>query len=119
MPLRYYKDIAMKKRFAPKWKIKKGDRVKVISGEYRGVESVVLEVLPKKGRVLVEDVNMVKKHQKPTNDRPGGIVEQPAPIDISNVMLIDSKTGEASRVGRREEDGKLVRYFKNSGETIK
>ncbi|HLU93583.1 MAG TPA: 50S ribosomal protein L24 [Membranihabitans sp.] len=109
----------MKKRFAPKWKIKKGDRVRVLSGEYKGIESRVLEVLPQKGRVLVEDVNMVKKHQKPTNDKPGGIVEQPAPINISNVMLIDPKTGEASRVGRRVEDGKLVRYSKKSGETIK
>lgn len=109
----------MKKRFAPKWKIKKGDTVKVLAGEYKGIESKVLEVLPQKGRVLVEDVNMVKKHQKPTNDKPGGIVEQPAPINISNVMLIDPKTGEASRVGRRVEDGKLVRYSKKSGETIK
>lgn len=109
----------MKKRFAPKWKIKKGDRVKVLSGEYKNTESTVLEVFPKKGRVLVEDVNMVKKHQKPTNDRPGGIVEQPATIHISNVMLIDPKSGEASRIGRREEDGKLVRYSKKSGEIIK
>lgn len=109
----------MKKRFAPKWKIKKGDRVKVLAGEYKGIESTIMEVFPHKGRVLVEDVNMVKKHQKPTNDKPGGIVEQPAPIDISNVMLIDPKSGEASRVGRRVEDGKLVRYSKKSGETIK
>lgn len=119
MPLRYYKELAMKKRFAPKWKIKKGDRVRILAGEYKGIESTILEVFPQKGRVLVEDVNMVKKHQKPTNDKPGGIVEQPAPIDISNVMLIDPKSGEASRVGRREEDGKLVRYSKKSGETIK
>lgn len=67
--------------------------MKVLSGEYKGTESTVLEVFPKKGRVLVEDVNMVKKHQKPTNDRPGGIVEQPAPIHISKVMLIDPKSG--------------------------
>lgn len=109
----------MKKRFAPKWKIKKGDQVKILAGEYKGIESRVLEVLPKKGRVLVEDVNMVKKHQKPTNDKPGGIIDIPAPIDISNVMLIDPKSGEASRIGRREENGKLVRYSKHSGETIK
>ncbi len=109
----------MKKRFAPKWKIKKGDKVKVLAGEYKGTESEVLRVFPEQGRVLVDDVNMVKKHQKPTNDHPGGIIEQPAPINISNVMLIDSKSGEATRVGRRVEDGKLVRYSKKTGETIK
>ncbi len=109
----------MKKRFAPKWKVKKGDKVMVLSGEYKGTESVVMQVYPEKGRVLVEDVNMVKKHQKPTNDHPGGIIEQPASINISNVMVIDPKSGEASRIGRREENGKLVRYSKKSGETIK
>jgi len=109
----------MKKRFAPKWKVKKGDKVKILSGEYKGIVSSVMRVYPDKGRVLVEDVNMVKKHQKPTNDHPGGIIEQPATINISNVMVVDPKTGEASRVGRREENGKLVRYSKKSGETIK
>jgi len=109
----------MKKRFAPKWKIKKGDRVKVLSGEYRGVESEVMRVFPEKGRVLVDDVNMVKKHMKPTNDHPGGIIEQPASIHISNVMLIDPKSGEATRIGRREEDGKLIRYSKKTGEIVK
>ncbi len=91
----------------------------VLSGEYKGITSRVLEVYPAKGRVLVEDVNMVKKHRKPTNDKPGGIVEQPASIDISNVMLIDPKSGEPTKTGRRLEDGKLVRYSKKSGETIK
>ena len=109
----------MKKRFAPKLKIKKGDKVMVLAGEYKGTESVVMQVYPEKGRVLVEDVNMVKKHQKPTNDHPGGIIEQPASINISNVMVIDPKSGEATRIGRREENGKLVRYSKKSGETIK
>ena len=91
----------------------------VLAGEYKGTESVVMQVYPEKGRVLVEDVNMVKKHQKPTNDHPGGIIEQPASINISNVMVIDPKSGEATRIGRREENGKLVRYSKKSGETIK
>lgn len=109
----------MKKRFAPKWKIKKGDTVEVISGEYKHVRGEVLEVLPKKGRVLVDEVNMVFKHQKPTNDQPGGIIEQPASIDMSNVMLVDPKTGQPTRTGRRMEDGKLVRYSKSSGEIIK
>ena len=109
----------MKKRFAPKWRIKKGDRVKVLAGEYKGVESEVLRVFPDKARVLVDDVNMVKKHQKPTNEHQGGIIEQPAPIHISNVMVIEPGSGEATRTGRREEDGKLVRYSKKTGETIK
>lgn len=109
----------MKNRFAPKWKIKKGDTVEVISGEYRGTRGEVLSVFPKKGKVLVDQVNMVHKHQKPTNDTPGGIIEMPAPIQISNVMLVDPKSGEATRVGRRLEDGKLVRYSKKSGEIIK
>ena len=78
-----------------------------------------MEVFPEKNRAIVEEVNIVKKHQKPTNDNPGGIIEKPAPIHISNLQLIDPKTGEASRVGRKEVDGKLVRYSKKSGEIIK
>ena len=109
----------MKNRFEPKWKIKKGDQVVVLAGEYKGSKGEVLRVFPKKGKVLVEDVNIVKKHQKPTNDKPGGIIEQPAPFDISNVILIDPKSGEPTRVGRRIEDGKLVRFSKKSGEIIK
>ncbi|GAA5221843.1 50S ribosomal protein L24 [Membranihabitans marinus] len=109
----------MKKRFAPKWKIKKGDQVMVIAGDYKGTQGEVMRIFPEKGRVLVEEVNIVKKHQKPTNDSPGGIVEQPAPINISNVMLIDPKSGEATKVGRKLEGDKLVRYSKKSGEIIK
>lgn len=109
----------MNKRFAPKWKIKKGDQVMVIAGDYKGTKGEVMRVFPEKGRVLVEDVNIVKKHQKPTNDSPGGIVEQPAPINISNVMLIDPKAGEATKIGRKVEGDKLVRYSKKSGEIIK
>ena len=109
----------MSKRFAPKLKIKKGDQVMVIAGDYKGTKGEVMQVFPKKGRVLVEDVNIVKKHQKPTNDSPGGIIEQPAPINISNVMLIDPKTGEPSRVGRKLDGDKLVRYSKKSGEIVK
>ncbi len=107
------------KRFAPKLHIKKGDQVLVIAGAYKGSKGEVLEVLPKKNRVIVEEVNIIKKHQKPTQDSQGGIIEKPAPINISNVMLIDPKTGEPTRVGRKEVDGKLVRYSKKSGEIIK
>lgn len=107
------------KRFAPKLHIKKGDKVAVISGDYKGTKGEVKEVLIGKNRVIVEGVNMVKKHTKPSNDNPGGIVEMEAPIHISNVLLVDPKSGEATRIGRKEVDGKIVRYSKKSGEIIK
>lgn len=103
-----------------KFHIKKDDTVKVISGESRGEEGKVLEVYPDKNRALVEGVNIVKRHTKPNATHPnGGIVEQEAPIHLSNLMLVDPKTGEATRIGRKEEKGKLVRYSKKSGEVIK
>jgi large subunit ribosomal protein L24 len=103
-----------------KFHIKKDDTVKVISGESRGEEGKVLEVYPAKNKALVEGVNIVKRHTKPNATHPnGGIVEQEAPIHLSNLMLVDPKTGEATRIGRREENGKLVRYSKKSGEVIK
>ena len=108
-----------KTRFAPKLKIKKGDKVVVITGASKGVEGTVLEVFPNKNRVIVEGVNPAKKHTKPTNDNPGGINEINKTIDISNLKLVDPKSGEATRVGRRVEDGKIVRYSKKSGQTIK
>ncbi|MCB0569938.1 MAG: 50S ribosomal protein L24 [Phaeodactylibacter sp.] len=102
-------------------KIKKGDKVVVIAGAYKDRDKVreVLEVFPDKNRVIVDEVNMVKKHNKPTQDSPGGINEVPAPIHISNLMVVDPKTGEPTRVGRKEVDGKIVRYSKKSGEIIK
>lgn len=109
-------------RFSPKLKIKKGDRVFVIAGAYKNLDTAreVLEVFPAKQRVIVDQVNIVKKHLKPTQDSEGGIQEVPAPIHISNVMLADPKTGEPTRVGRKQgDDGKLVRYSKKSGEIIK
>ena len=108
-----------KMRFAPKLHIKKGDRVLVIAGGSKGKEGEVLEVFPAKNRAIVEQVNMVKKHTKATQDNPGGINDIPASIHLSNLMLIDPKTGEPTKVGRRLEDGKLVRYAKKSGEIIK
>lgn len=108
-----------KTRFAPKLHIKKGDKVMVIAGIHKGTISEVLEVFPKKYRAILDNVNMVKKHQKPTQNNPqGGIIEVPAPIHISNLMLIDPKTGEPTRIGRKLVDGKLVRYSKKSGEII-
>ncbi|MEM1214765.1 MAG: 50S ribosomal protein L24 [Bacteroidota bacterium] len=107
------------KRFTPKLKIKKGDRVVVIAGAYKNREKVVevLEVFPHENRAIVEGVNIRKKHQKPTQDNPGGIIDKAAPINISNLMLVDA-SGTPTRVGRREEDGQMVRYSKNSGEII-
>ena len=99
--------------------IKKGDKVVVISGANKGATGSVLQVIPSKNRAIVEGVNMVKKHTKPTNDNPGGINEIAAPIHISNLMLVDPKTGDATRIGRKMEGDKLVRYSKKTGETIK
>ncbi|MEM9918764.1 MAG: 50S ribosomal protein L24 [Bacteroidota bacterium] len=106
-------------RFAPKWNIKKGDQVVVVAGDDKGLKGEVLKVFPSKGRAIVERCNIVKKHMKPTQDNPGGIVEMEAPVDMSNLMLVDPKTGEATRIGRKLVDGKLVRYSKKSGEIIK
>ena len=103
----------------PKSFVKKGDVVMVVSGADKGRKGNVVEVLLDKNRVIVEDVNIVKKHRKPTQSTPGGIVEIPAPIHISNVMLIDPKSGEPTRIGRKVVDGKNVRYSKKSGEIIK
>ncbi|MCW8310279.1 50S ribosomal protein L24 [Sphingobacterium thalpophilum] len=102
-------------------KIKKGDLVKVIAGNSKGVQGKVLTVLVDKNRAIVEGANIVKKHTKPSAANPnGGIIEKEAGIHISNLALIDPKTGETTRVGRKlNADGKLVRYAKKSGEEIK
>ena len=98
--------------------IKKGDTVMVISGSYKGATGEVKEVLPNKYRAIVEGVNVVKKHTKPTNDNPGGINEVEAPIHLSNLAVVDPKSGEATRVGRKKDGDKSVRYSKKSGEII-
>jgi len=110
-----------KKNTQPKLKIKKGDLVKVIAGDSKGSQGKVLEVLVSKSRVLVEGANMVSKHTKPNATSPnGGIVKQEAALHISNVMLVDPKTGAPTRVGRTKNSaGKLVRVAKKSGEEIK
>ncbi len=101
--------------------IKKGDIVMVISGEDKGHSGRVLEVLVKEQRAIVEGLNMIKKHAKPSAKNPqGGIISKEAPIHISNLNVVDPKTGKATRIGRRlNENGKLVRYAKKSGEEIK
>jgi large subunit ribosomal protein L24 len=101
--------------------IKKGDTVLVITGNDKGRKGRVLEVNRTSDRAIVEGVNMIKKHTKPNAKAPqGGIIEQEAPVHISNLMLVDPKTGEATRVGRKlNDEGKLVRVSKKSGEEIK
>ncbi|NGY87711.1 50S ribosomal protein L24 [Bacillus megaterium] len=99
--------------------VKKGDKVVVISGKDKGKQGEVLATFPKKDRVLVEGVNVVKKHSKPSQVNPqGGIVSQEAPIHVSNVMPLDPKSGEPTRVGYQVIDGKKVRVAKKSGETL-
>ena len=105
-----------------KIKIKKNDIVKVISGASKGKEGKIIKVYRKNYRAIVEGANMVSKHTKPNAANPqGGILKQEAAIHISNLMLVDTKSGDTTRIGRRrdEETGKLVRYSKKSGEVIK
>ena len=98
-------------------KIKKGDTVQIIAGKDKGQEGKVLSVNPKTGRVVVEGLNMVTKHTKPSQANPnGGIVEKEAPFDISNVMLVVG--GKTTRVGFDFKDGKKVRVAKATGKVI-
>ncbi len=101
--------------------IKKGDTVYVNAGDDKGRTGRVLQVLVKKNRAIVEGLNMVSKSTKPSAKNPqGGIVKQEASIHISNLNVVDPKTGKATRIGRkRNEEGTLVRYAKKSGEEIK
>ena len=101
-----------------KLKIKSGDTVRVIAGDHKGTEGKVLKVLTDKNNAIVEGVNMVKKHMKPSAQSPqGGIVEKEASIQISNLSLLTEK-GEATRVGYRVEGDKKVRFSKKSNEVI-
>jgi large subunit ribosomal protein L24 len=101
-----------------KLKIKSGDTVKVVAGDHKGSEGKVLTVLIEKNKAIVEGVNMVKKHTKPSAQNPqGGINEKEAPIHISNLSLLTSK-GETTRTGYRIEGEKKVRYSKKSNEVI-
>ena len=107
-------------------KIRKGDTVEIISGrlEDKGKRGEVINVLPDEGRVVVQGVNLRTKHQRQVQTQAGrqinpGRIQFEGKMHISNVMLIDNNSGEASRVGRKVEDGKIVRYSKKSGEIIK
>lgn len=107
------------KKSQAKLRIKKEDTVKVIAGADKGKQGRVLQVLPSKNKAIVEGINIVRKHQKPSAANPqGGIVDVEAPVHISNLMYVDSN-GDATRVGRKVEDGKIVRFSKKSGKTIK
>ena len=99
--------------------IKTGDKVRVIAGKDKGKEGNVKQIFAAQNRVIVEGINMVKKHQKPSNANPnGGVIETEAAINASNVMLIDPSTNEPTRVGFKFVDGKKVRFAKKSGKTI-
>jgi len=100
-------------------KIKKDDNVIVISGKYKGVKGKVIAAYPAESKVVVEGVNRVKQHIKPTQNEPGHIKDTEAPIHISNVAIIDPKTKKPSRVGYKIADGKKVRVAKKSGEMLK
>jgi large subunit ribosomal protein L24 len=110
-----------KKNQQPKLNIRKGDKVRVIAGDDKGKEGAVLEVLLEKRRAIVEGINIITKHEKPSAGKPeGGIRKTEASIHISNLQLIDPASGKTTRVGRKlNEKGKLQRYSKKTGELIK
>jgi large subunit ribosomal protein L24 len=101
-------------------KIRRDDEIVVLAGKDKGKQGKVLKVLTDKDRVIVEGVNLVKKHQKPNPQAqvPGGIIEKEASIHISNVAIVNPQSGKADRVGFRVEEGKKVRVFKSNGEQI-
>ncbi len=107
------------KRFAPKLHVRKGDQVMVLAGDDKGKTGIVLQVMPDKNRAIVEGVNIVKKHVKATQTEEGGIQEMEATIHLSNLAVLDPKTGEPTRIGRRQENGTNVRYSKKTGNVIK
>lgn len=104
---------------ARKFKIKKGDKVVVISGRDRGKKGEILKVFTKTRRALVSGINMVRRHTRPSAQNPGGIIDQEAALDMSNLAIEDPETGKASRIGYKFlNDGRKVRYAKASGEVI-
>ena len=107
-----------KPAFKAKIKIKKGDTVTVIAGGSKGKTGEVLQVFPQDNTAIVDGANVRIKHQKASEQQEGGRIEQAMPIHLSNLALVDPNSGKRTRVGRRLEDGKLVRYAKASGETI-
>ena len=104
-----------------KFKLRKGDLVKIIAGDSKGTQGKITEVILSKNRALVEGANMVTKHTKPNAANPnGGIIKKEAPIHISNIAFVDPKSGNVTRIGKKKvESGKSVRVSKKSGEEIK
>ena len=101
-------------------KIRRDDEIIVLAGKDKGKQGKVLKVLPASNRLIVEGVSMIKKHQKPVPQlqQPGGIVEKEAPLNVSNVAIVNPTTGKADRVGFRLEGEKKVRFFKSDGELV-
>jgi len=99
-------------------KIKKGDKVQVMAGKDKGERGTVLRVLPKKAKVLVADLNMIKKHQKPAQNREGGIIDKEAPLAISNVMVVDPSDDKPCRVGFEVREGHKTRVSKRTGAVL-
>lgn len=102
-------------------KIKNGDEVIILTGKDKGKRGAVTKAFPEDDRVLVENVNVVKKHQKPNPNanQPGGIIEKEMPVHVSNVAIVNPDTGKADRVGFKVlDDGRKVRYFKSNGEVL-
>lgn len=106
-------------KFEKKFRIKKGDKVKIITGKDKGKEGEILKVLKENDRVLVSGINIAKRHTKASAVSAGGIVDKELSIHISNVAVIDPKSGSATKVGYKKlEDGKKVRFARKSGEII-
>lgn len=99
-------------------KIRTGDNVIVLSGRDKGRTGSVVKMMPKEGKAVVSGINQVKRHQRQTQTEQGGIITKDAPIDLSNLAIVDPKDGKATRVGFKIEDGKKVRVAKRSGEVI-
>jgi large subunit ribosomal protein L24 len=99
-------------------KLRKGDNVIVLAGKDKGKKGEISRVLPKENKALVSGVNVAVRHQRQSQNSQGGRIAKELPIDLSNLALVDPKSGEATRVGFRIEDGKKVRFAKKSGEAI-
>ncbi len=106
-------------KFEKKFRVKKGDKVKILAGKDKGKEGEILRVLKEKDRVLVSGINIAKKHTKASAASTGGIIDKELSIHVSNVSLIDPKSGSATKVGYKKlEDGKKVRFARKSGEIL-
>ncbi len=101
-----------------KFKLKKGDEVIILTGKDKGKKGKIIKMLPKLNKVIVSDLNKVKKHKKPDNNQPGGIVEKEMPLHISNVSFFDTKTNKGTKIGYKFENNKKIRINKISGEKI-